>query len=101
MVHAAKALAVNMSSSEKANDWRAKNNLVSRYLIAPLCIFSNQRDFQQNNKKQKPLDFKPALRENVYQAFLGITVVLGKSREEIELAIAFLKIFGIMAMFDF
>ena len=29
MVHAAKALAVNMSSPEKANDWRAKNNLVS------------------------------------------------------------------------
>ena len=30
MVHAAKALAVNMSSTEKANDWRGKNNLVSK-----------------------------------------------------------------------
>merc|ERR1719210_3229277 len=28
MVHAAKALAVNMSSTEKANDWRGKNNLL-------------------------------------------------------------------------
>ena len=29
MVHAAKALAVNMGSAEKAADWRTKNNLVS------------------------------------------------------------------------
>ena len=29
MVHAAKALAINMASAEKANDWRTKNNLVS------------------------------------------------------------------------
>lgn len=29
MVHSAKALAVNMSSPEKARDWRTNNNLVS------------------------------------------------------------------------
>ena len=28
MVHAAKALAINMGSAEKAADWRTKNNLV-------------------------------------------------------------------------
>ena len=31
MVHAAKALAMNMASAEKANDWRTKNNLVSLF----------------------------------------------------------------------
>ncbi len=31
MVHAAKSLAVNMGSSEKAEGWRAKNNLVSYF----------------------------------------------------------------------
>lgn len=30
MVHAAKALAINMANPEKANDWRTKNNLVSQ-----------------------------------------------------------------------
>ena len=29
MVHAAKALAIHMDSVPKAQDWRAKNNLVS------------------------------------------------------------------------
>ena len=45
MVHAAKALAVNMSSPEKANDWRAKNNLVSlhRSLFTRL-FFSRKKE---------------------------------------------------------
>ena len=31
MVHAAKSLAVNMGRSENADEWRAKNNLVSYF----------------------------------------------------------------------
>ena len=37
MVHAAKSLAVNMGSGEKADDWRSKNRLVS-YLAITIKI---------------------------------------------------------------
>ena len=33
MVHAAKALAINMGSAEKAADWRTKNNLVRQTIF--------------------------------------------------------------------
>ena len=36
MVHAAKALAINMGSSDKAHDWRTKNNQVNYFNCFPL-----------------------------------------------------------------
>ena len=52
MVHAAKALAVNMNNPEKASDWRRKNNLVSlscksRQIISNYATFFARQNGQQ------------------------------------------------------
>lgn len=39
MVHAAKALAIQMTNPEKANDWRRKNNSVSARKTKIMCGF--------------------------------------------------------------
>ena len=63
MVHAAKSLAVNMGRSENAEDWRAKNNLVS-YLLNYHLVTSIKAETTSNLIQQHVLPGKRPRMQN-------------------------------------